>query len=163
MTAFAMAGDRERCLEGGMDDYLSKPFTPEALRKVIEAVEPTSPAAPARGAAIDWARIESLKPYDPDGSMVREVVGAFLRDAPKYLEAMREATGTADADGLASAAHALKGAAANVGAKQLEANCREGAQRAACRARDASTLGKALSSSAMRMPMQKVAATSTPR
>jgi HPt (histidine-containing phosphotransfer) domain-containing protein len=131
MTAFAMAGDRERCIESGMDDYLAKPFTPDALRQVIQrsakgpAVEPQRAPERAPEAPIDWTRIESLKPYDADGSMVREAVGAFLRDAPKYLQAMLQASGSADTPGLAAAAHALKGAAANVGAKRLEANCRE--------------------------------------
>jgi PAS domain S-box-containing protein len=135
MTAFAMAGDRDRCLAAGMDDYLPKPFTPDTLREVIErvagagsaalAAQPAAAPSPAPQSPIDWTRIESLKPYDADGSLVREAIGAFLRDGPKYLAAMHEAFGASDGGAVASAAHALKGAAANVGARRLEAICRE--------------------------------------
>jgi CheY-like chemotaxis protein/HPt (histidine-containing phosphotransfer) domain-containing protein len=139
MTAHAMARDLDKCFAAGMDDYIPKPFTFEALQGVLEragrAANADRPAdaeraadaaaaAPA-GETIDWTRIDSLRPYDSDGSMVREIVAAFLRDGPKYLAAIRAAQAAADAGELASAAHALKGAAANIGARMLEAVCRE--------------------------------------
>lgn len=52
----------------------------------------------------------SLKPYDADGSLVREAIAAFLRDGPKYLAAMHDAFGASDGSAVATAAHALKGA-----------------------------------------------------
>jgi CheY-like chemotaxis protein len=42
MTAHAMAGDKERCLEAGMDDYLTKPIRPEQLSDVLERYSPTT-------------------------------------------------------------------------------------------------------------------------
>ena len=48
MTANAMQGDRERCLEAGMDDYVSKPITPDALRLALTRLaSPSLPATPA--------------------------------------------------------------------------------------------------------------------
>ncbi len=139
----SMASDRDDCLAAGMDDYLAKPFTPSMLADVLRRIlrlpqEPVAddvanpfglphPAAgaPAPDVAIDWTRLQSLRPYDADGSLVRDAIRAFVRDGPGYLEAMREALSAADREALAAGAHALGGAAANVGARNLAAACRE--------------------------------------
>ena len=115
MTASALAGDRERCLAAGMDDYLAKPISPQTLRAALERA--------AGGDVIDWSRTEALKPYDDDGSLVRGVIDAFLKDAPREEAAMRAALRDSDAAKLAAAAHALKGAAINVGATAVGERC----------------------------------------
>lgn len=128
VTANARRGDRERCLAAGMDDYLSKPIQIQALREAIERPGDRMAGAargnghavkPATTGAVDWRRIESLEPFDVDGSMVAGMIASFLADAPGRIRAIRAAHTAGDAAGLASAAHALRGAAANLGAPRL--------------------------------------------
>lgn len=130
VTANDMPGDRERCRAAGMDTYVTKPIQLEALRAAIEQAATGAAGPSARHAervpevaapvAIDWRRIDSLKPFDADGSMVSGAIVSFLADAPGRVEVIRATHAAGDAAGLASASHALKGAAANIGAAHLQ-------------------------------------------
>jgi HPt (histidine-containing phosphotransfer) domain-containing protein len=108
MTAHAMAGDRERCLESGMDDYISKPLNAEKLFQLLESLTPGSPAdAPVA----DLTRALGL--VGGDEQLLHELIAVFLNDARDMLHDIEGAVITGDGLALESAAHRLKGSAAN--------------------------------------------------
>jgi CheY-like chemotaxis protein/HPt (histidine-containing phosphotransfer) domain-containing protein len=136
VTAAASAEDRARCAEAGMDDYLTKPLQVAALAQALEkwiggartvaapAAQPAADVAPAT--VMDFGRLEEFREFD-DGelTMTREVIALFQQDTPVRLEAIAAAVAGHDADALANAAHALRGAAGNVGAMALHLDAGE--------------------------------------
>lgn len=73
---------------------------------------------------MDFSRLNEFKEFDDEEqSMTREVVGLFLADAPRRLDAIAQALASGDNEELSRAAHALKGAAGNIGAVAVQAVC----------------------------------------
>jgi CheY-like chemotaxis protein len=127
MTAHAMKGDRERCFKAGMDDYISKPVQPKELIAVIERRLREAPVAMPEAAR---ARIPKeneifdkkilLSRLDGDEEIFREIVQAFLADAPLQLEKLKQALQEGNVAGVERQAHLLKGAAMNMAGKEVQ-------------------------------------------
>jgi CheY-like chemotaxis protein len=118
-TASVMREDRERCFEAGMDAYIAKPIEREILYETIDyltgySAEAGPGQAGARTPDPVFDVVAVLDSLDGDSELLREIAVIFLAQSPKHMEKIREAVSRADAKALESAAHALKGTAANL-------------------------------------------------
>jgi CheY-like chemotaxis protein len=127
MTANAVQGDRELYLESGMDDYISKPIRMEALRQALVNCKPLrdQSLAPASNSVLDSQVFQDLRAMMDAShpSELVELLADYLKDAPKLLQSMREATKHQDGEGIYQAAHALKSMSAYLGAITLSQLC----------------------------------------
>ncbi|HEX2059931.1 MAG TPA: response regulator [Thermoanaerobaculia bacterium] len=123
LTANALAGDRERCLAAGMDDYLSKPIDERELVRVLERFVAAPAAAPP---VLDAAVLDTLREVaGGSDDFIRELAAIYVEDGRARVAEMRRAADANDAAGVAGAAHALKSSSGNVGAEEVRVLCAE--------------------------------------
>jgi CheY-like chemotaxis protein len=129
MTAHAMSGDRERFLQSGMDEYISKPISQERLREVVRSLGAPSygeaaaatgvsngaPSGAAPSSAFDRAQLMSR--VESDMELLSTLVGVFRADSPNLMGAIEEAIANGDAQAISDAAHTIKGALSVFGAE----------------------------------------------
>ena len=129
MTAHALKGDRERCLEAGMDGYISKPIDRRELLTLVESInaQTSAPASgsvkPAPTASIEsppaatqpgtWSSDAMVDRLGGDEALARELARLFIAECPKMLGAVRESVTSGSPDTVRRAAHALKGSVSN--------------------------------------------------
>jgi signal transduction histidine kinase/DNA-binding response OmpR family regulator len=150
LTASVLEEDRKRCFDAGMVGFLPKPLRVDELSESLEryarslvaqaqlapesiaknGIEVDQPAIPVNDAPspsvslVDWSRLEQFKEFDDEErSMTKEVIALFLKDAPLRRADIVSSLDTNDAAMLSLRAHALKGAASNVGAMALSEAC----------------------------------------
>lgn len=123
MTANAMQGDREICLEAGMDDYVSKPVFMDVLERAIcKWGQPSSAAVPPQmpnaAEIIDRTIIDRLSTISP--TLIHRLIPLFLDDeAPKLLSQINQSLQISDSAAITHAAHTLKGTSSALGAVKL--------------------------------------------
>jgi PAS domain S-box-containing protein len=120
VTANAMEGERELCLQAGMDDYITKPIRMDDLTAALDKGVQRTPVP-----VLDPAVMERLVASFGDGESVGGLIDTFLQHAPEQAQALREAVERGDAEEVRRAAHTLKSNAATFGATDLETLSRD--------------------------------------
>jgi HPt (histidine-containing phosphotransfer) domain-containing protein len=130
MTAFAMDGDKEKCLEAGMNDYTVKPIRIEGVQNIIERWAEKINIIKTKGIGstalvIDKQSISRLKVLAPenDGAFVKSILELFIKQLDKLVPETENYFLAGDWDNMYKSAHKLKGSAVNVGAKLLANYC----------------------------------------
>ncbi len=126
MTAHALKGDRERCLEAGMDDYASKPVTALALSEILDRYLGSAASSggvvpeqnPSQASPVEIEQIREVA--DGDIEFERDLIETFLSDSEEQIRGLEVALGEQDAEEVRGRAHTIKGSSANAGAKVMQ-------------------------------------------
>ncbi|SFM60281.1 PAS domain-containing hybrid sensor histidine kinase/response regulator [Methanolobus profundi] len=121
MTAHAMKGDREKCMEAGMNEYISKPIKLQKLIEVLgQWIQPTheqeeQDATKENNGPTIFDSDLLMENVMGDLMLARRIISIFMKNAPRQLEALKSAMQKEEAEAIANSAHTVKGACASVG------------------------------------------------
>jgi HPt (histidine-containing phosphotransfer) domain-containing protein len=143
-----MVGDRERCLDVGMDDYLSKPFTLQQLEAVIHrwlpatfstnpsssrriwqgiSAAPTAPPHSERTVVLERPALDAIRSLQRNGrpDFLAKLIERYVASSKEHVAMIRRAVASGDASALRQAAHALKSSSGMMGVSMFAELCRE--------------------------------------
>src|ERR1700733_7813887 len=140
LTAHAMKGHRERCIEAGADEYVTKPIRMSELFAAMKRVEtdkpgpaPVTPPSVAAAPSHDLDMAAALERVDGDRELFEELARLFADESPENMARIRQGMKTGDARAIEMLAHKIKGAALSLGspmvseaASDLESQARTG-------------------------------------
>jgi len=136
MTAHAMQGDKDKCLQAGMNDFVAKPVSPSSLAEALhrwlpqqesqtKSQEPPEENQKAEegleAPPVVFNRAGMLERLMGDEELANELIEPFLADMRRQIEVLRSYLESGDAAGAERQAHTIKGAAANMGGQALRA------------------------------------------
>ena len=132
MTAHAMQGDRDRCIEAGMNDYVTKPISLRALVEVLdkwlpkenddrcaEVMKKNETEEDASRSSLIFDRAGLMARLMNDEDLARMLIERFLKDIPERISTMKGYLETGDVTGAEHQAHTIRGASANMGGGRL--------------------------------------------
>jgi len=124
MTALVMANDREKCVEVGMDDFISKPINGKKISQVLKKFcskkieQQTNDTIKAAKEMFDQSHLINICSKDVD--VIKEIIAIYKKDAYQYLNELKDYHDANDTDAFYKKLHTLKGNSANIGAKRLQ-------------------------------------------
>ncbi|MBN9299882.1 MAG: PAS domain S-box protein [Filimonas sp.] len=138
LTASAVKGEREKCLDAGMNDFLSKPFDEESLLQILakwlqatgEAVTATAAADSSNKETVhmeeklyDLTALEAMGRNNPD--FMKQVLSIFIEEATESMDGIKEAYAQADMERIRQLAHKMKPSVANMGINNIVADLKQ--------------------------------------